>query len=79
MRASKMGFTKYGIKKFDWSGDYGLWKQKMYALLVQQDISEGISEGPEYQGNYLALSKKKLLENAYTIIILKSKQRNYNS
>lgn len=60
-----MGYTKHGIDKFNGTCDYGLWKQKIYSLLIQQDVVEGIVDNFEYLKNYPKLSNKKLLEKAY--------------
>lgn len=37
-----MGYARYDIDNFDGVGDFGLLKQTMYSLLVQQYVSEGI-------------------------------------
>lgn len=41
MNSKKMGYTKYEIYKFDGIGDFGLWKQEMYSLVVKKDVVEG--------------------------------------
>lgn len=65
-----MGYTKYEIDKFDGIGDFGLWKQKMYSLLVQQDVVERIFDSHKYLENYPKLSKNNFLEKAKTSTIL---------
>lgn len=39
-----MGSTKYEVEKFTGQNDFGLWKLKMKALLVQQDLLEACEE-----------------------------------
>lgn len=38
-----MDYSKYEIDNFDNTGDYGRWKQKMWSLLVQQEVPEGVT------------------------------------
>ena len=38
--SSTMGSTKFEIEKFNGKNDFGLWRLKMRALLVQQGLAE---------------------------------------
>lgn len=39
-----MGYKKHEVDKFDGTHDFGLWKQKMYSILIEHDVVEGISD-----------------------------------
>lgn len=56
-----MGYTKYVVDIFDGTGDFGLWKQKMYSLLVQEDVIEAIAKNPKYPKDLIASNKKNIL------------------
>lgn len=58
MKASKIGFSKHEIMELDGYGDYRLWKQNMYSLLVQQYVVEGIFQDSKYPENYLTTALK---------------------
>lgn len=65
-----MTMMKYEVDMFDGYGDYNLQKQKMYSLLVQQDVVKGITEEPEFLKETKVLTKKKVLGRTNTSIIL---------
>ena len=37
-----MGSTKYDVEKFTGKNDFGLWRLKMRALLVQQGLEDAL-------------------------------------
>ena len=36
------GFAKFEIEKFDSKGDFGMWRKKMKAILVQQKVAKAL-------------------------------------
>ena len=61
---------KFEIDKFDGSGDFGIWRRKVKALLSQQKILKAI-EGPEKLPDTLTVEQKDdMLEMALGTIIL---------
>ncbi|TXG54059.1 hypothetical protein EZV62_019315 [Acer yangbiense] len=61
---------KFDIDKFDGSGDFGIWRRKVKALLSQQKILKAI-EGPEKLPDSLTVEQKDdMLEMALGTIIL---------
>lgn len=43
----KMGATRFDIEKFSSKSDFGFWKIKMKALLVQQGLTNALKEESE--------------------------------
>ena len=43
-RSIKMGTTKYDIEKFSGENDFGLWRIKMEAILIQHGCVEALKE-----------------------------------
>ncbi|PON86502.1 hypothetical protein TorRG33x02_176960 [Trema orientale] len=43
-----MGTSKIEIEKFNGKGDFGMWKKKMRAVLVQQKCVHAIEDGSDY-------------------------------
>ena len=65
-----MGSTKFDIEKFSGSNDFGLWKIKMEAILVQQGCAEAL-KGIERMSSTLTLKEKEeMVEKARSAIIL---------
>ncbi|KAE8658886.1 Detected protein of unknown function [Hibiscus syriacus] len=65
-----MGSTKFDIEKFTRNNDFGLWRVKMRALLVQQGIVEAL-QGPTVLPTEMPEKERNnILEKAYSTIIL---------
>ena len=39
--------TRFDLEKFDGSGDFSLWKEKMMAVLIYQKLDSALEEGTE--------------------------------
>lgn len=56
-----MGTTRFDIEKFTEKADFGLWKLKMRALLMQQRLSDALKKKEELpapaEGEILSLKK----------------------
>ncbi|GJV25152.1 hypothetical protein Tco_1377847 [Tanacetum coccineum] len=59
--------TRFDIKKFDGKNDFGLWKIKMYALMVQQGCDAALETLP---ADMKAGENAALMKKAYSTLIL---------
>ena len=66
----KMASTKYDVEKFTCSNDFGLWRLKMRALLVQQGLLEAFGGEENMDSAIPQREKRTLLEKAHSAIIL---------
>lgn len=66
----EMPSTKYEIEKFTGVNDFGLWRLKMKALLVQQGCLEAL-KGEASMNVVLTVAKKtNMIEKAHSAILL---------
>ena len=61
---------KFNIDKFDASGDFGIWRRKVKALLSQQKILNAIEGPKKLPDNMKEEQKNDMLEMALGTIIL---------
>nr|GFC09411.1 zinc finger, CCHC-type [Tanacetum cinerariifolium] len=59
--------AKFDIEKFDRTGDFGLWRVKMRALLIQHRCEAALEVLP---ANMEAQTKAELNKKAYSAVIL---------
>ncbi|PON38034.1 hypothetical protein PanWU01x14_315780 [Parasponia andersonii] len=64
-----MGSSKIEIKKFDGKVDFGLWKKKMRAVLVQQKCAKAVGDGSNFQELTKTADKQEVYET-YSLLIL---------
>ncbi|KAK2397311.1 alpha carbonic anhydrase [Trifolium repens] len=62
--------SKFDIEKFTGYNDYGLWKVKMRAVLIQNKCVEALKGGTQMPANLSAEEKTELNEKALSAIIL---------
>ena len=65
----RMGNTKFDLEKFTGKNDFGLWKMKMRALLVQQGIHDALL-GEDNFKEKTDKEKIEMVEKAHSAIIL---------
>ena len=65
-----MTSTKYEVEKFTGSNDFGLWRMKMRAVLVQQGLLEALGGEENMDLAIPEREKRTLLEKAHSAIIL---------
>ncbi|KAL8476669.1 hypothetical protein ACS0TY_029094 [Phlomoides rotata] len=65
-----MGTTKFDIEKFSGNSDFGLWRIKMKALLVQQGLSEALTIDTTEESSEAGGERAQELEKAHITIIL---------
>lgn len=65
-----MGSTKFDIEKFTGKNDFGLWRVKMRALLVQQGVAEALQGSAALSADMTEKEKIGMLEKAHSLIIL---------
>ncbi|KAE8715970.1 hypothetical protein F3Y22_tig00110156pilonHSYRG00076 [Hibiscus syriacus] len=65
-----MGYAKFDIEKFIGKNDFGLWRVKMRALLVQQGIVEALQGPTALPTEILEKERNSILEKAHSAIIL---------
>ena len=65
-----MPSTKYEIKNFTGVNDFGLWRLKMKALLVQQGCLEALKGESAMNEALTAAEKKAMIEKAHSAILL---------
>lgn len=58
------------LEKFDGKGDFGLWKKKMEALLVQQKVAKALLDPSKLPTTLSELEKEEIHDIAYSTIIL---------
>ena len=65
-----MGSSKIEIEKFDGKGDFGMWKKKMKAIMVQKKCVKAIGDPSDLPEVMKSSKKQEMLENAYSLLIL---------
>nr|KYP76711.1 Retrovirus-related Pol polyprotein from transposon TNT 1-94 [Cajanus cajan] len=65
-----MGNTKYDIEKFSGENDFGLWRIKMEAILIQQGCAEAIKGEEKMPSSLTQKEKTNMIEKAKSAIIL---------
>ncbi|PON82264.1 hypothetical protein TorRG33x02_219660 [Trema orientale] len=65
-----MGSSKIEIEKFDGKGDFGLWKKKMRAVLIQQKYTKALGDGSDFPELTKTADKQEVYETAYSLLIL---------
>lgn len=65
-----MGTLKLNIERFDSTEDFGIWRKKMKAVLVQQKVSIAPNETPVFDATVTAQKKQEVLDTAFTSIVL---------
>ncbi|PON70937.1 LRR domain containing protein [Parasponia andersonii] len=65
-----MGTSKIKIEKFNRKGDFGIWKKKMRAVVVQQKCVHTIRDGSDFPEVMKASKKQEIQELAYSLQIL---------
>nr|KYP64673.1 Retrovirus-related Pol polyprotein from transposon TNT 1-94 [Cajanus cajan] len=65
-----MGNTKYDIEKFSGENDFGLWRIKMEAILIQQGCAEAIKGEEKMSSSLTQKEKTNMIEKARSAIIL---------
>nr|KYP64658.1 Retrovirus-related Pol polyprotein from transposon TNT 1-94 [Cajanus cajan] len=65
-----MGNTKYDIEKFSSENDFGLWRIKMEAILIQQGCAEAIKGDEKMVSSLTQKEKTNMIEKARSAIIL---------
>ena len=62
--------TKFNIEKFSGSNDFGLWKIKMEAILIQQGCDEALKGESNMSPTLMHVEKKSMINKARSVIIL---------
>ncbi|WVZ24349.1 hypothetical protein V8G54_002893 [Vigna mungo] len=62
--------TKFDVEKFNGANDFGLWKIKMEAILIQQGCDEALKGESRMSGAMTQEEKKKMGDKARSAIIL---------
>ncbi|WVZ01479.1 hypothetical protein V8G54_027548 [Vigna mungo] len=62
--------TKFDVEKFNGANDFGLWKIKMEAILIQQGCDEALKGESRMSGTMTQEEKKKMGDKARSAIIL---------
>ena len=65
-----MGTAKFDVEKFTGKNDFGLWRLKMRALLVQQGLQDALLGEKNLPSTMQEKQKIELLEKAHSAIIL---------
>lgn len=62
--------AKFELDKFDEKGDFGFWKKKMKALLVQQKVSKALDAPSKLPTSMSDAEKAEMAKIAYSTVIL---------
>lgn len=62
--------AKFELERFDGKGDFGLWKTKMKALLVQQKVAKALLDPSKLPQSLSDSEKEEMQEIAHSLIIL---------
>ncbi|MCI35081.1 ubiquitin-protein ligase, partial [Trifolium medium] len=62
--------SKWDIEKFTRSNDFGLWKVKMRAILIQQKCVETLTGESQMPAHLSAAEKAKMNDKAVSAVIL---------
>ena len=74
-----MAAARFDLEKFTVTNDFGLWRIKMRAILIQQGLADALieevepkkeGEGDEKPDEKLVAKKKEVAEKAYNTLIL---------
>ena len=65
-----MGNAKFDLEKFTGKNDFGLWRVKMRALLVQQGIQSALLGEEKLPEGLTEKEKMEMLDKAHSAIIL---------
>ena len=65
-----MGNAKFDLEKFTGKNDFGLWRVKMRALLVQQGLQYAILRESKMPEGLSEKEKNEILDKAHSAIIL---------
>lgn len=65
-----MGSTRFDLEKFDGKNDFGLWRVKMRALLVQQGTVAALGGENNLPATLSEKEKREIMEKAHSAIIL---------
>ena len=69
-RSRKMGTTKYDIEKFLGENDFGLWRIKMEAILIQHGCAEALKGEEKMSESLSSKEKSEMIDRARSAIIL---------
>jgi len=69
-RSRKMGTTKYDIEKFSGENDFGLWRIKMEAILIQHGCAKALKRGERMLESLSSKEKSEMIDRARSAIIL---------
>ena len=69
-RSRKMGTTKYDIEKFSGENDFGLWRIKMEAILIQHGCAEALKGEERMSESLSSKEKSEMIAKARSAIIL---------
>lgn len=65
-----MEMTKFNIERFNGKNDFGLWRMKMRAILVQQGLEEALEGERKLPATLSDKEKQKIMKKAHSAIIL---------
>ena len=65
-----MDIAKYDMEKVNGKNDFGLWRLKMRALLVQQELEDALREISKLSYTLTDKEKKDIMDKAHIAIIL---------
>ncbi|KAL5552341.1 hypothetical protein UlMin_002517 [Ulmus minor] len=65
-----MGSKRFEIEKFNGKGDFGMWRKKMRAILVQHKCAKALGGEKDLLDSLSAKEKQDLMETAYSTIQL---------
>lgn len=65
-----IGSLKFELSMFDGTGDFGLWRKKNKALLVQHKLQFALQDPSTLGSSITDVQKKELQESAFSIIVL---------
>ena len=65
-----MTATKIKVECFDEKGDFGLWRRRMHAILVQQRVAKALEGENKLPGNLTVEQKSEMLEMAFNTLTL---------
>ena len=62
-----MGSTKYDIEKFSGKNDFGIWRIKMRAILVQQGLVDALRGKSGLSTELSPKEKAEIMEKGHTV------------
>ena len=60
------GSAKFKIEKFDGKGDFGMWRKKMRAILVQQKVAKALG-GEQKMPSTMTDEENKICKSWHTV------------